>query len=193
MILLGTGVAEAAAPFVVDFSEPELRRALRAAFTPQAISLARSDASLTLPMDENGSLSSYTFASYFETEFGYNQLAELNRQQTDGVARSELTSYFARAGIGADVLENVRASVLIGAGAFYSAVTDYTADGAPLSAARPQELAFSGWVGFALRYRINANTELRFGWELYDNVLLPETGFAGDISQWRMVFENRWR
>lgn len=176
----------------LQLPEPELRRALRSAFTPQAATLDRSDAALTLPMDEHASSGGYTFSGIFETEVGHAQLAELRRDAGDIQARSELTSYFARAGIGADVFENLRASVLIGAGVFYSAVTDFTSDGAPLSEARPQELSFSGWVGFGLRYRINPQTELRFSWELYDDVLLPQTGFAGDISQWRMVLENRW-
>lgn len=172
--------------------ESELRRALRSLFTPQAERLDRSDAALVLPMDSNSSLKSFTFVEHFETEIGYSQLAELSRSNGSLATRSELTSYFARAGFGADVYENLRASVLVGAGAFYSAATDYTIDGSPLGDARAQELAFSGWIGFSLRYRLNASTELRFGWELYDDVLLPETGFAGDVAQWRMVLENRW-
>jgi hypothetical protein len=178
-------------------SEPipdtEIRRALRSVFTPQAASLDRSDAALTLPMDANGSRNSFTFVGFFETEIGYSQMAELSRQHSSGLARSELTSYFARAGIGGDIFDDLRASLLIGAGAFYSSVSDFTQDGAQLSDARPQELGFSGWIGFGLRYQLNDNTELRFSWELYDDVLLPETGFAGDIAQWRMIFENRWR
>lgn len=172
--------------------DPELRRALRSLFTPQASTLDRSDATLTLPMDANGSRAGYTFVGIFETEVGYAQLAELSRDAGDIRARSELTSYFARAGIGADVTEDLRASFLLGAGAFYSAVTDYTQDGVQLSEARPQEYGFSGWVGFGVRYRFNARTVLRFDWELYDDVLLPATGFAGDVQQWRMTLENRW-
>lgn len=196
-IAMATPVAFAGEPVQTHGDElvipdSEIRRALRSAFTPQATTLDRSDAELTLPMDVNGSRSNFTFVGLFETEVGYSQLAELDRQQGDGMARSELTSYFARAGVGTEVMENLRASLLIGAGAFYSSVSSFTSDGAQLSDARPQELAFSGWVGFGLRYRLNDKTELRFSWELYDNVLLPQTGFAGDISQWRMILENRW-
>ena len=185
--------ASASEPSSPNFvPDSELRRALRSVFTPQAERLDRSDAALVLPMDSNSSLKSFTFVEHFETEIGYSQLAELSRSDGTLATRSELTSYFARAGFGANVYDNLRASVLVGAGAFYSAATDYTLDGSPLGAARAQELAFSGWIGFSLRYQLNATTELRFGWELYDDVLLPETGFAGDVAQWRMVLENRW-
>lgn len=196
-LLLPTALwsAEPGADFLPEpfLPEPELRRALRSVFTPQAETLDRSDAELVLPMDANSSLSSFNFVEFFETEVGYSQLAELSR--SDGVVstRSELTSYFARAGVGADVFDNLRASVLIGAGAFYSVATDYTSEGSQLSASRPQELALTGWIGFTLRYRLNRNSELRFGWEMYNDVLMPVTGFEGDVAQWRMVFESRWK